>query len=215
MTIHWAGREWLTQEAWGDVHPSKTLVFYDESMVSVRPNGLHLGTHRSPRISPAGIRSQIGIGLVSCTTQFQYGTFEIEAMLPKGRRAWPAFWLWGQDAKLGYAEIDIFEGYRSPILGYFTPFAWKVQATLHPDGKSVRGLRGWRSPAGRFVRYSLVWEAERIVISYDGKLIEEILGDYCTPYRQPMYLILNNSMTADPGGDAVSDFWIRSLVVRP
>ena len=67
-----------------------------------------------------------GVGLVSCTEKFGYGTFEIEAKLPKGQpNAWPAFWMWSFDS--WPPEIDVFEAYSNKKGSYFN---WNIDALL-------------------------------------------------------------------------------------
>lgn len=110
-TIKWSGYEWLLQERWGLIHPQKPTWWYDSSKVSVDPhNYLHLKTGLSPRYFPElDLTSNIGAGLVSCTTPFSYGTFEIVAKLPYGKSLWPAFWMWSFNS--WPPEIDVLEGF--------------------------------------------------------------------------------------------------------
>jgi beta-glucanase (GH16 family) len=113
-TIKWSGYNWITQERWGDIHPDKPYNWYDPSAVEVVGENLILKTHHNPKeftINKKKIVSNYGVGLVSNTTKFGYGYFEIEAKLPTGRNLWPAFWMWSFDA--WPPEIDILEAYSS------------------------------------------------------------------------------------------------------
>ena len=98
-TIDWAGYEWLTQERWGMYHPDKPNVWYDPSQIEIEKEVLKLGVGYNPievNLDSEGPTYILyGVGLVSCTSPFPYGRFEIEAKLPKGQPyAWPAFWMW-------------------------------------------------------------------------------------------------------------------------
>ena len=110
-TIKWSGYEWRLQERWGEIHPQKPTWWYDPSQVSIDSKGyLHLKTGHNPRYFPdLDLISPIGAGLISCTGEFSYGRFEIEARLPYGKSLWPAFWMWSY--KSWPPEIDILEGF--------------------------------------------------------------------------------------------------------
>ena len=112
--IQWSGYDWLTQERWGNMHPDKTYNWYDPSAVEIRNDDLILKTHYNPKeftVNDKKITSNYGVGLISNTTKFDYGYFEIEAKLPTGKNLWPAFWMWSFDS--WPPEIDIFEAYSS------------------------------------------------------------------------------------------------------
>ncbi len=60
--INWKGYNWITQERWGEIHPSKTISWYDDTAVEIDNNGfLILKTQKNPKhfekldtISPKG-----------------------------------------------------------------------------------------------------------------------------------------------------------------
>ena len=112
--ITWSGHEWLTKERWGRVHPDKSFCWYDPECVNVDNKGyLHLTTDKSPNeiqhYNGKTYKPNLGTGLICSVEDFSYGRFEIEAMMPRGRNKWPAFWLWGSET--WPPEIDILEGY--------------------------------------------------------------------------------------------------------
>lgn len=209
--INWSGYEWLTSERWGEIHPEKASSWYDPSAIEIRNGDLVLKTHRNPKkfiIDGKEIVSNIGIGLVSNTTKFKHGYFEIEAKLPKGKNLWPAFWMWSFDS--WPPEIDIFEGYSNRFASYFKiQFGtllgfWNVQTNVHYIGddnknKSIKAKTHWmgfKNPQNNFIKYGCLWEENKITIFYnkrkvrtitDKKFIEQFNGI-------DMNLIINNAI---------------------
>lgn len=115
-TISWSGYDWIKQERWGQIHPQKPHWWYDPTKVLIDSRDvLHLTTGFNPKyFTEIDYTSPIGVGLVSCTTPFSYGDFEISAKLPQGLNLWPAFWLWSFSS--WPPEIDILEGFS-----FFSP----------------------------------------------------------------------------------------------
>lgn len=220
--IKWAGYEWLTQERWGDMHPEKPEVWYDPSAIEIDSNDyLRLKARPSPkRSNPINIDpekfescySPVGIGLVSCTEKFKYGTFEIEAKLPKGPYTWPAFWMWSFDS--WPPEIDMFEAYSNKRGSYFNwshelflGKFWRVATNIHLshlyNNRKVDynlGAKyhyyGFKNPSKHFIKYSLIWEPNKISIFYGDKLVRKITDEKTTSQMRNthMNLIINNSI---------------------
>jgi beta-glucanase (GH16 family) len=114
-----------------------------------------------------------------------YGYFEMEAKLPYGKGAWPAFWLLNHDAADPYRpEIDIMEAYSGGGAA-----SWWSDASLHPNNYAgnvwpsginggpnggERKLRDTLYPNGLdlsadFHKYAVKWEADGITFYFDGK----------------------------------------------
>ena len=70
--IKFCGYNWLTQERWGNIHPEKSYVWYDESSVIQNSDEeIILLSKYSPKyFEELGVESKIGIGLISCTEKF-------------------------------------------------------------------------------------------------------------------------------------------------
>lgn len=230
--INWSGYEWITEERWGNIHPEKMEQWYDPSCVSIDNNGyLHLKTKYNPKYFGAwNITSYIGVGLVSCTKEFHFGSFEIEAKLPRGRHLWPAFWMWSwYDWP---PEIDILEGYSDGFPNYFhfNPFKpkniWKVETNVHYkiDGKKgdCGGKThdfGFKDPTKNFIKYRADWSKDRVAFYYDEKLVRviedpEILKDF---NNTKMNVIINNAVTkrVNPKNPPNSDFIIKYFKYEP
>tara|TARA_Y100000593_G_scaffold85957_1_gene163817 strand:+ start:1568 stop:2269 length:702 start_codon:yes stop_codon:yes gene_type:complete len=209
--LTWSGYEWLPQERWGQIHPGKDFTWYDPSAIEINENNqLILKTHKNPKyFKELEVESPIGIGMVSNTTQFGYGYFEIEAKLPKGKHLWPAFWMWSFQS--WPPEIDIFEGYTKNRNGYLrfnirNPFAfWHVNTNIHlgkmPDNYSIGAKSHWmgfKDPKNNFIKYGCEWREDFIKIFYNGKLVRHITDeDVLSQMRgKTMNIIINNSVSA-------------------
>lgn len=196
--IKWCGYEWLTEERWGQIHPVKPIAWYDKDAVEIRWSEEHqcdqliLKTHKNPKYFPKlDIKSKIGVGLVSNTTPFSHGRFEIEAKLPNAPYLWPAFWTWAFES--WPPEIDIFEGYSNKKGSYFNwgkPHElfcgkfWKVKTNFHlgkqPDNYDLGAeshFYMWGKPQNTFNRYTLDWDPDRIDISFNGRLVRSIVDE--------------------------------------
>jgi beta-glucanase (GH16 family) len=227
-TINWSGYEWITQERWGNIHPDKSYNWYDPSAIEIREGDLILKSHYNPKefiINNEKIISNYGVGLVSNTTEFGYGYFEIEAKLPTGRNLWPAFWMWSFDS--WPPEIDILEGYSSikkpsyfklplySLLGF-----WNVQTNYHyetKDGnKSIGGKTHWfgfKDPKKHFIKYGCLWEENRIIFYYNDRKVRTIKDKKILNSLKgtKMNVILNNHIREDIGDFGTSEFIIKSF----
>ena len=228
--IKWSGYEWLTQERWGQIHPNKTICWYDEKAVDLiynpdRNDQLVLKTHASPQYFPnIDVKSNIGVGLVSNTTKFKHGYFEIEAKLPKGKHLWPAFWMWSFDS--WPPEIDIFEGYTKNSKGYFrfdfkSPLGfWNINTNLHlghvPDNYSIKAKTHWmgfKDPTKHFLKYACEWTPKKLTFYYNNKKVRTITNSkYMAELNaKEMNVIINNSVDgkANPLKPPYSEFIVN------
>lgn len=228
--IKWKGYNWITRQVWGEIHPKHTFCWYDSSAVKIdSDDSLHLISHKNVRYFPEhSVTSQIGIGLICSENSFQYGHFEIEAKLPSGPIGiWPAFWFSGVES--WPPEIDIFEGFGNWKGNYlkFDPLSplgvWNIRPTLHLGDselnysqiKSRQPCFGWKNPSKTYMKYSILWEPDSIKIWYNNRLVKTYRDDNILRWlRKPMYLILNNSVSAktDPN-NCFSDFHITNLKI--
>jgi beta-glucanase (GH16 family) len=216
--IKWSGYEWLPQERWGDMHIEKPEVWYDPSAIEIDSNEyLRLKARQAPKRytcpnpDPDKLEScysMVGIGLVSCTEKFKYGTFEIEAKLPKGPYTWPSFWMWSFES--WPPEIDIFEAYSNKRGSYFNwshglflGKFWRVATNIHLPSNSGNydlGAKyhyyGFKNPSKHFIKYSMEWKPDKISIFYGDRLVRKITDeDTLSKIRgKQMNVILNNSV---------------------
>lgn len=230
--ITWSGYDWLTQERWGNIHPDKTYNWYDPSAVEICNNDLILKTHYNPKeftINDKKIISNYGVGLISNTTKFDYGYFEVEAKLPTGKNLWPAFWMWSFDS--WPPEIDIFEAYSSikkpsyfkihldSLFGFYN-----VQTNVHykekEKGKNIGGKTHWfgfKNPQKHFIKYACLWEENQIVFYYNGKKVKTINDQNIlnTLKNTKMNVIINNHIREDIGDFGTSEFIVKSFKYLP
>lgn len=230
--ITWSGYDWLTQERWGNIHPDKTYNWYDPSAVKICNDDLILKTHYNPKeftVNDKKITSNYGVGLISNTTKFDYGYFEIEAKLPTGKNLWPAFWMWSFDS--WPPEIDIFEAYSSikkssyfkihldSLFGFYN-----VQTNVHykekEKGKNIGGKTHWfgfKNPQKHFIKYGCLWEENQIVFYYNGKKVKTINDQNIlnTLKNTKMNVIINNHIREDIGDFGTSEFIVKSFKYLP
>ena len=125
----------------------------------------------------------------------QYGYFEMEAKLPRGKGTWPAFWLFAHPGERR-PEIDIMEAYAGGIEpwgftdadGIARPNAYA--ATIWSDKERKAGEHVYVSHSDlstRFHKYAVKWEPDRITFYFDGKQM------YSTRayLSDPMYIMVD------------------------
>lgn len=210
--FEWSGYKWIPQERWGLIHPDKSHWWYDSSQIEITDSGsLLLKTDYNPRyFDELNVTSNIGVGLVSCLTEFSYGTFEIEAKLPFGNNLWPAFWMYSWYS--WPPEIDILEGYsdRSPryinrrsFLNLFGA-TYDIETNLHYTDNGVKKeIYGNKNrlrvdPTRNFINYSCEWDKNYIRFYYDDVLVREITDrNILSKFDgHSMNVLINNGVTS-------------------
>lgn len=128
---------------------------------------------------------------------FQYGRVDVRARLPQGQGVWPAIWTLGSKGRHpACGEIDIME--------YVWSSPQSVWSTLHfpgreqiPTSQRSGAHTGPDVQDGRFHLYTMEWDAEKMVFSFDNvpyytyPLDRANQPDGSNPFRQPHYLKLN------------------------
>ncbi len=226
MILKWCGHEWLTKERWGDIHPDKTFCWYDSKAVEIDNNGfLHLKTKlNSKHFEDIGVRSEVGVGLVSCLTHFSFGSFEIECKLPTGSNLWPAFWLYSFQS--WPPEIDIFEAYSNNKSSYFdfdikNPLKfWNLKSCLHygtvdnhQNITDKKSFFGFKNPRKSFIKYRCDWYPDRIDIFYNGWKVRSITDSEVLSQLngKTMNVIINNSITQN---SSIIDFKESDFIIK-
>ena len=232
--MEWSGYNWLTHERWGQIHPDKPYCYYDESAVLIDQNNhLNLITHYNPKyFDEIESYSTVGIGLVSCTTQFGHGYFEISAKLPTGDDLWPAFWMWAFESYP--PEIDVFEGYSEKsnywnwmCKGSYNPFKlWKVQSNVHVGttdniihARAKNHCFTLKNPSKKFIKYGCLWAPDKIEIFYNGLFVRRIKkGIFLKGFEnKTLNVIINNSIQNDTkmSENMYSNFQIEYFKYEP
>jgi len=136
----------------------------------------------------------------------QYGYFEMEAKLPKGKGVWPAFWLYSQ-AGGKRPEIDILEAYPGgdapwgkpdadgvPVSTMYAPVTWT-------DEGERAGYAKVETPdlSAGFHRYGVKWEPNRQTFYFDGR---EVFSHEVS-ISDPLFIIVDlwfGSASGQPNG---------------
>jgi beta-glucanase (GH16 family) len=132
---------------------------------------------------------------------WQYGRFEIRAQIDVRQGSWPAWWAMGVSGSWpGCGEVDMMEYYQN-----------------HALTNVMNGNQVWQSIyrtvdarwAGGFHIWTMVWDSTKIDLYIDTVLQNHYslsaadgTGPGGTnPFRQPMYMILNQAIGGTAGGD--------------
>jgi beta-glucanase (GH16 family) len=180
----------------------------------------------NPNYSPDSMRWQTSRKDIECTSallstrglrEFTYGKFEMRARIDTQPGSWPAFWTLGATPHIGWpacGEIDIMEFYQGAVLanfGYGRNHQTKWLACKQPVAEF--GDENW---AKRFHLWTMEWDPQKIDLRLDGRLMNHLdvasadHADQGNPFRRPAYIILNQAIGGDSGGDpSSSTFPIR------
>ena len=225
--INWSGREWLTNERWGFIHPEKSDWWYDATAVEVDYyDQIHLKTHIHGRWFPELSKiSEVGAGLITSVENFTYGTFTIEAKLPQGKNLWPAFWI--SPRYVWPPEIDIMEAYSNKRGSYFKfgKSFWHVETNIW-TGKvnnipknlgSERPFYTFKNPSKHFFKYSVTWTPDLVEIFYNGKSVRKCTDKTALDALNKvdsLHVIINNGITK-LGEKNTTDFVVRYFDYKP
>ena len=198
---------------------------------AVCTNGLLvIEARREPKPNPLFItnseswknrREQIAYTSASLTSyklrEFTYGKFEMRARIDTRLGSWPAFWTLGATPHVSWpacGEIDIMEYYTSQVLANFG-FALDGETEWRANKKPLAELGG-ETWAREFHIWSMEWDAKKIDLRLDGKLLNHLEladadnADEGNPFHRPQYLILNQAIGGECGGDpSATDFPVR------
>jgi beta-glucanase (GH16 family) len=194
-------------------------------------NGLLvIEARREPRPNPGHVagskdwrkqRAYIGITSASMTgrglREFKYGKFELRARIDTRPGSWPAFWTLGATHGLRWpacGEVDIMEFYTGTVLANL---GWQQDGQTkwlaHKTPVAELGSTNWSK---KFHIWTMEWDEKKIDLFLDGKLMNHLnlsdadQADCGNPFHRPVYLILNQAIGGDCGGDpANTEFPVR------
>ena len=140
--------------------------------------------------------------------EFQYGKFEMRARIDTRLGSWPAFWTLGVTPGIHWpacGEIDIMEFYTGTVLANF---GWQLEAKTKwlAARKPVAELGG-EAWSKKFHVWTMDWDEKKIDLRLDGKLMNHLdlatagAADKGNPFHKPLYLILNQAIGGNCGGD--------------
>jgi beta-glucanase (GH16 family) len=133
---------------------------------------------------PQGMAFRSGLIMSQRLFTQRYGYFEMRAQLPRGRGAWPAFWLLPADG--GWPpEIDVME-----MLGH-APTTYYVALHARVDGHPLDQVTAVPAPdlSAGFHVFGVAWRPDSIRFYLDDVLVHES----ATPadMHGPMYMLAN------------------------
>jgi beta-glucanase (GH16 family) len=139
--------------------------------------------------------------------EFQYGRFEMRAKIDIRLGSWPAFWTIGNDtSKIGWpkcGEIDIMEFYRGKVLANIM-YA-KTNGAQQWSSKTKPVAQQW---AEDFHVWAMDWTDKEVTLSLDDVVMNSVKvsdapaqGKYPNPFKQPLYIIINQALGGTNGGD--------------
>jgi len=143
--------------------------------------------------------------------EFTYGKFEMRARIDTRLGSWPAFWTLGATSGIHWpacGEIDIMEFYTGTVLANFGySVAQKTKWLANKTPITEIGGDAWSK---EFHIWTMVWDAKKIDLLLDGKLMNHLdladadQADHGNPFHRPEYIILNQAIGGQCGGDPAS-----------
>lgn len=149
--------------------------------------------------------------------EFTYGKFEMRARIDTRLGSWPAFWTLGDTHGIGWpacGEVDIMEYYTGTVLAN-VGYGVNGRTKWFADKKLVADLGG-ESWSKRFHTWTMEWDPQKIDLLLDGRLMNHLdlatadYADHGNPFHRPVYLILNQAIGGQCGGDpSLTEFPVR------
>jgi beta-glucanase (GH16 family) len=140
--------------------------------------------------------------------QFTYGRFEMRARIDTRPGSWPAFWTLGATRGIPWpagGEVDIMEYYRNMVLANVA-YSVNGRAVWSSPRISPAELGGDSWP-DKFHIWTMDWDTNKIDLLLDGRLMNHFdlatadKSDRGNPFHAPEYIILNQAIGGDNGGD--------------
>jgi beta-glucanase (GH16 family) len=175
-------------------------------------------TFPNPRFDPTShhwqtSRQNVEYTSASATTRghhaWLYGRFEISARIPTASGSWPAFWTLGTSGNWpACGEVDIMEFYRNKVLANV---GWGPAPQRIVWNSVNKPLARFNDPSwsNKFHTWRMDWDQNSISLYLDSQLMNRqdlsktLNGGNASdnPFHHPMYLILNQAIGGQNGGD--------------
>ena len=140
--------------------------------------------------------------------EFTCGKFEMRARIDTRPGSWPAFWTLGATPGIRWpagGEVDIMEYYRNMVLANIA-YSVNGRPVWSSPRKSPAELGGDRW-SEKFHTWTMDWGTNKIDLLLDGKVMNHFdlaqadKSDRGNPFHGPEYIILNQAIGGDQGGD--------------
>lgn len=215
-TISWCGYDWTCKMNGGRIiNPSFPHAWYSDSpeVLKINENGemslsYRYNTKENVYWDGKVYNPIIERALIRTKQHFDYGTFSIEAMMPKGLNVSCAFWMSG----FGNwpPEIDIVESwsednnYSRKTTNHFPWLtkSWKTTNSVHYNdrnllhchlgSKNIMQCIQPLEPSENWIKYEVVWLADAITFKANGKTTKTIGKKYAN-------MLTNNLKKAENG----------------
>lgn len=193
---------WGTGQPWGQFHGDHLMQYYDDSAIHIKDGKLYLQNRVAPKkfnFKDSIITIKYGTGMVNTapSNNFTYGYFAIRSKNPAGYGTWPAFWLTGKNN--WPPEIDIFEMLSRCEDGNIHKQTMSVhygKIETQTKGSITKEVRLDANTDSVFHVYACLWEPGQITFFTDGIKLKTIkLNAWMEQFfREPMYVLINNSV---------------------
>lgn len=232
--IIWCGQEWTCKmDGNRIIHPAYPHAWYSCSpdVVKISKNGEMSLSYRENPIEVhhwdhKTYNPTIERALLRTTKPFDYGTFSIEAMCPKGLNLCCAFWLTGDGN--WPPEIDILEAwsennnYKWNMTNHF-PWIFKSWRTTynvhyndnnmyhqHLGSKNIMKCEQPLDPTENWIKYEATWEPNKITFRANGKVVKTVSRKYAN-------MLTNNLKDPEKGHlmDVIIDINVDDPKVTP
>jgi len=140
--------------------------------------------------------------------EFKYGRIEMRSRIDIRPGSWPAFWTLGARPHTlwpAVGEVDIMEFYQSNVLANFGfSLDHHVKWLARKTPVAELGGDAW---AQAFHIWTMDWDDQKIDLRLDGRLMNQLdlatanRANHGNPFHRPVYLILNQAIGGDCGGD--------------
>ena len=214
--INWCGCEWSCEMDGGRIiHPSYPHAWYSDSndVIKVFENGEMELSYRENKKEIKHwdgkiYKPTIERALIRTKTPFEYGTFSIEAMCPKGLNLCCAFWLSGEGN--WPPEIDILEAWSEDNnyswrttnrFPWIIP-SWRTTYNVHYNNKNfIHEHLGSKNvmkcvqpldPTENWIKYECVWEPDKITFKANGVVTKTVRKKYAQ-------MLVNNLKNPEKG----------------
>lgn len=222
--INWCGYEWSNKMEGGRIiHTSDPYSWYscDENVLKKMKNReLHLSYKENPKEvqhwDHQTYNPTIERALIRTTTPFDYGTFSIEAICPKGLNVICAFWLSGDGN--WPPEIDILEAwsednnYSWRTTNHFPWIlpSWRTTTNVHYNNKKISHEHIGSNnilkydqpldPTENWIKYECIWEPNKITFKANDVVTRTVSKKYAN-------MLVNNLNKPENGHlmDAIID----------